>query len=86
MNALYKELNIASYQLSTVGYRMDAIPAPFVALKSLNESDITFVVRVWVRTDDYWSVFFDMQQRFYTELPKHGFTFAYPHVVVEKES
>ena len=80
MKALYKELNISSYQLSTVNYRMDAIPAPFVALKSLNESDITFVVRAWVRGADYWDVFFAMQERFYTELPPQGFTFAYPHV------
>ena len=84
MKQLYKELNISAYQLSTVNYRMDAIPAPFVALKSLNANDITFVVRAWVRSTDYWDVFFDMQERFYTELPQHGFNFAYPHVVVTK--
>ena len=82
MEALYKELNITKYQLSTVNYRMDAIPAPFVALKSLNENDITFVVRAWVRGADYWGVFFDLQERFYTELPPQGFTFAYPHMDV----
>lgn len=82
MKQLYKELNISAYQLSTVNYRMDAIPAPFVALQSLNENDITFVVRAWVRADDYWGVFFDLQERFYTELPPQGFTFAYPHVDV----
>ena len=82
MKALYKELNISAYQLSTVNYRMDAIPAPFVALKSLNENDITFVVRAWVRSADYWDVFFALQERFYTELPPQGFTFAYPHVDV----
>lgn len=82
MQQLYKDLNISAYQLSTVNYRMDAIPAPFVALKSLNENDITFVVRAWVRGTDYWDVFFDLQERFYTELPPQGFTFAYPHVDV----
>ncbi len=82
MDALYKELNISRYQLSTVSYRMDAIPAPFVALKSLNENDITFVVRAWVRASDYWDVFFNLQERFYTELPPQGFTFAYPHMDV----
>ena len=82
MNKLYRELNISAYQLSTVNYRMDAIPAPFVALKSLNENDITFVVRAWVRSSDYWDVFFALQERFYTELPPQGFTFAYPHVDV----
>ena len=82
MEQLYKDLNISAYQLSTVNYRMDAIPAPFVALKSLNANDITFVVRAWVRAADYWDVFFDLQERFYTELPPQGFTFAYPHVDV----
>ena len=84
VKALYRELNAKKYQLSSVNYEMKEIPAPFVALKSLNENDITFVVRAWVRATDYWEVFFAMQQRFYTELPQHGFTFAYPHVVVEK--
>ena len=82
MKKLYKELNISSYQLSTVNYRMDSIPAPFAALKSLNENDITFVVRAWVKAADYWDVFFALQERFYTELPLQGFTFAYPHVDV----
>jgi small conductance mechanosensitive channel len=82
MEALYKDLNISKFQLSTVNYRMDAIPAPFVALKSLNENDITFVVRAWVKGSDYWGVYFDMQERFYTELPPQGFTFAYPHMDV----
>ena len=79
---LYKELDLKNYQLSTVDYKMDAIPAPFVALKSLNANDITFVVRAWVRNADYWDVFFAMQERFYTELPPQGFTFAYPHVEI----
>jgi small conductance mechanosensitive channel len=61
---------------------MNAIPEPFVALKSLNENDITFVVRAWVRGTDYWNVYFALQERFYTELPPQGFTFAYPHVDV----
>ena len=84
MQQLYADLNIKSFQLSTVNYRMDAIPAPFVALKSLNANDITFVVRAWVKAADYWGVFFDLQEKFYTELPKRGFGFAYPHVVVKK--
>ena len=82
MTKLYKDLNISAYQLSTVNYRMDAIPEPFVALKALNENDITFVVRAWVKADDYWDIFFALQERFYTELPPQGFTFAYPHVDV----
>lgn len=55
---------------------------PFVAVSSLNSSDITFTVRVWVKSADYWGVKFDNNKKFYTELPKRGFNFAYPHMDV----
>lgn len=65
------------------------IPDPFVALKALNANDITFVVRVWTLSEHYWDVYFGLQKLFYTELPKHGFSFAYPHcdvtIVNEKQ-
>ena len=44
MKQLYDEFDTTKYQLTTVRYKMESIPEPFVALKSLNESDITFVV------------------------------------------
>jgi small conductance mechanosensitive channel len=86
MDKLYKEVNMSAYQLTAVNYQIKEIPAPYVALKSLNESDITFLIRVWTKSDNYWNLFFDMQKRFYTELPQHGFSFAYPHVVVEHQA
>lgn len=55
---------------------------PFVALLSLNANDISFIARVWVKTEDYWDVTFDLNKTIYTELPKAGITFAYPHVDV----
>ena len=82
MDALYKEMNVSAFQLSSLNFKMSAIPAPFVALSSLNSNDITFVVRAWVKASDYWDVFFALQERFYTELPPQGFTFAYPHMDV----
>jgi small conductance mechanosensitive channel len=55
---------------------------PFVALKTLNSSDISFVVRAFVKTEDFWEVTFRLNQRIYTELPQHGINFAYPHMDV----
>lgn len=55
---------------------------PFVALKTLNNSDISFVVRAFVKNEDFWTVTFALNQRIYTELPQHGIQFAYPHVDV----
>lgn len=66
---------------SSVGIKRTEHPIddPFVALQSLNSNDITFVTRFWVTTENYWAVYFDMNKRYYTELPKHGFEFAFPH-------
>jgi small conductance mechanosensitive channel len=82
VNILYKEFKEKDYQLTTVGYKMPSIPAPAVFLKSLNDNDISFTIRAWVRGKDYWDVYFKMYEVFYTELPKNGFEFAYPHVDV----
>lgn len=67
---------------SAVDLHSAPIPDPFVGLLSLNSNDITFVTRSWVLAENYWDVRFDLQKRFYTELPKHGFGFAYPHMDV----
>ena len=64
--------------VSAVSTKGLPIPDPFVALLRLNESYITFVVRTWVLTENYWDVFFSLQKRLYTELPKHGIAFAHP--------
>ena len=58
------------------------IADPRVWLKSLNANDITFVIWLWTKTENYWPVLFETQEHLYTELPKHGFAFAYPHVDV----
>ena len=55
---------------------------PFVALSSLNDSDITFTIRAWVNSTDYWDVRFLLNKTLYTRLPQMGFSFAYPHMDV----
>lgn len=55
---------------------------PFVALSQLNDHNILFTIRVWVKKEDYWGVYFDNLKAMYTELPQKGFSFAYPHMDV----
>ena len=38
-------------------------PKPFVALSKHGDSAITFVVRVWTKTEDYWTVHFNLLER-----------------------
>lgn len=56
--------------------------SPFVGLGALADSSINLTVRAWTRSSDYWSLFYDMNERFYTELPKKGFSFPFPQMDV----
>jgi small conductance mechanosensitive channel len=55
---------------------------PFVALSALKDSSIQFVVRVWVKSEDYWDVNFELLKNIYEELPKNGIQFPYPKLDV----
>lgn len=64
-------------------YEATGAPAdPFVALSALNESSVEFIVRVWVKTDDYWALKFSLTERIYNELPEHGIKFPFPQLDV----
>ena len=55
---------------------------PMAVLSAMKESTITFLARVWVNSADYWPVKFDLNKAIFTELPKQGFRFEYPHMNV----
>ena len=55
---------------------------PFVALSALKDSSIQFVIKVWVKSENYWPVHYSLLNKIYTELPKHGINFPYPKLDV----
>lgn len=55
---------------------------PFVGLSELADSSIVITVRAWTKAEDYWGLFFEMNRRFYKELPEKGFSFPYPQLDV----
>ena len=55
---------------------------PFVAVQKLDSSSVNFIVRVWVKGSDYWSAWFDLNERIYTELPRAGIQFPFPQLDV----
>ena len=57
-------------------------PEPFVAIGALNNSSVDLRVRAWVRSADYWPVFFDMNEKVYKALPEAGLNFPFPQVNV----
>lgn len=55
---------------------------PFVALASLKDSGVGYVIRVWVNAADYWDVNFYLMEKLYNELPKNGIKFPFPQLDV----
>ena len=55
---------------------------PFVGLSELADSSINITVRAWTQASNYWPLYFEMNERFYKELPQHGFNFPFPQMDV----
>lgn len=60
---------------------------PTVVVNELGASSVDLSARAWVRTPDYWGVFFDLNERIYTELPSRaGISFPFPQMDVHVTS
>ena len=62
--------------------RIKSDPERLIALNSLGDSSVNIVVRVWVNSDDYWNVFFDMNEKIYKTFEKEGISFPFPQMSV----
>lgn len=63
-------------------------PAPFMGLSELADSSVNFAVRVWVDGPDYWNVFFEMNEKVYTQFADYKLNIPFPQmdVHVQKNS
>ena len=55
---------------------------PSVVVSALNESSVEFFLRVWVKSQDYRPVMYQLNETIYTELPKQGIQFPFPQLDV----
>lgn len=53
-------------------------PAPQVAVAELADSSVNFVVRPWVKTEDYWAVNFDLLEKLKLTADEQGISIPYP--------
>lgn len=53
-------------------------PAPTVAVSELADSSVNFVVRPWVKTSDYWAVFFDLTEKVKLTFDNEGISIPFP--------
>ena len=62
-------------------------PAPFVRLIDYKGSTVEYVVRVWCKSADYWTVYFNLNENVRESFAARGVKFSYEHVnvhIVEK--
>jgi small conductance mechanosensitive channel len=56
-------------------------PAKTVAVSELADSSVNFVVRPWCKTEDYWTVYFEITEQVKEALDAAGIEIPYPHQV-----
>ena len=57
-------------------------PALFIGVSALADSSVNFAVRAWVKAEDYWGVFFDLNENIYKTFNKEGLHIPFPQMDV----
>jgi small conductance mechanosensitive channel len=53
-------------------------PEPMVAVLELAESSVNIAARPWIKSEDYWPVYFDLTEKIKVELEANGITIPFP--------
>ena len=57
-------------------------PAPMAVISNYGESAIQYSLRIWVKSEHYWDVFFLVNQRVKAIFDEQGIAMTYPHINV----
>lgn len=60
--------------------RILSLPAPTIGVLALADSSINIAVRPWVKSEEYWKVYYDTLQAIKEELDREGIQIPYPQV------
>ena len=55
---------------------------PVIALNTLKDSGVEFIIKVWVRKENYWPVRYELLETCYKKLPENGIKFPFPKLDV----
>lgn len=59
-------------------------PTPVIVLGALADSSVNITVRVWVKSENYWNVFFETNETIYNEFNRQGINFPYPQLTIHQ--
>ena len=57
-------------------------PAPFACVTAYGDSSISYSLRIWTATADYWDVHFAVNRSLYSIFKEKGIEMTYPHLNV----
>lgn len=80
----YNKVESVINRLIAADERILNTPEPFVNLIALADSSVNVVVRVWVKSEDYWNVFFSMNKAVYATFNKEGINFPFPQITIHQ--
>ena len=78
----YDQAKAVLQRLCDADARILKEPAPIIELIKMSDSSIDITVRARVKPEDYWDVFFKMNELVYKTLPQEGLHFPFPQVDV----
>lgn len=64
--------------------RIQASPEPIIALHALGQSSLDIIVRAWVESDNYWTVFWEVNEQVLREFRQHHISFPFPQLTISK--
>ena len=59
---------------------------PTVNVESLDDSQVTLIVRAWTEIPNYWNVLYDVNEQIYKQFPQHGIRFPFPQMDVHLDN
>ncbi|MBQ6080824.1 MAG: mechanosensitive ion channel [Muribaculaceae bacterium] len=60
--------------------------APSVNVESLDDSQVTLIVRAWTEIANYWDVLYSVNEQIYKQFPQHGVRFPFPQMDIHMKS
>ena len=78
----YDQAKAVLQRLCDADARILKEPAPIIELIKMSDNSIDITVRARVKPEDYWAVFFRMNELVYKTFPEEGLHFPFPQVDV----
>ncbi|MBD5341947.1 MAG: mechanosensitive ion channel [Bacteroides sp.] len=77
-----KSVILSILEANAAVIKNDSTAPMAVFLKELADSAVVLTVRAWVKEEDYWAVFYNVNEQIYKLLPENGVQFPFPQLDV----